>query len=48
MGKDTDVSGIWLSLRHEDGVTVTPGRYGVEVESIALRFGPAARTGADR
>jgi hypothetical protein len=28
-----------LSLRREAGVTVTPGRYGVEVESIALGFG---------
>jgi len=37
------VERLQLSLRSEDegGVTVTPGRYGVEVESIALRFGRA-------
>jgi hypothetical protein len=30
---------LQLSLRREDGVTHTPGAYGVEVESIVLRFG---------
>ena len=30
---------LQLSLRREDGVTLTPGAYGVEVESIVLRFG---------
>ncbi|HVH66907.1 MAG TPA: hypothetical protein VM716_03490 [Gemmatimonadales bacterium] len=29
---------LQLSLRREDAATVTPGRYGVEVESIDLRF----------
>ncbi|OGT93588.1 MAG: hypothetical protein A2083_09470 [Gemmatimonadetes bacterium GWC2_71_9] len=35
---------LQLSLRREEGVTVTPGSYGVEVEWIALGFGrrPAA------
>jgi hypothetical protein len=28
---------LQLSLRREDGVTVTPGSYGVEVESVVLR-----------
>jgi hypothetical protein len=31
---------LQLSLRSESGVTVTPGSYGVEVESVALGFGP--------
>jgi hypothetical protein len=41
------VERLQLSLRRGDLVTVTPGSYGVEVESIALSFGPAAgnRTG---
>jgi hypothetical protein len=30
---------IQLSLRREEGVTVTPGSYGVEVEWITLGFG---------
>ena len=30
---------LQLSLRREDGVKVTPDTYGVEVESILLRFG---------
>jgi hypothetical protein len=30
---------LQLSLRREPGVTLQPGRYGVEVESITLRFG---------
>ena len=30
---------LQLSLRHEDGVPVTPGGYGVEVESVTLVFG---------
>ena len=36
---------LQLSLRHEDGVAVTPGRYGVEVEWVILSFGggPANR-----
>jgi hypothetical protein len=33
------VERLQLSLRREDGVTVTPGSYGVEVESVALGFG---------
>ena len=38
------VERLQLSLRREDGVTVTPGSYGVEVEWITLIFGrpPAA------
>ena len=32
------VERIQLSLRREDGVRVTPGSYGVELESITLRF----------
>src|SRR5439155_1260779 len=39
------VERLQLSLRREDGVVVTPGGYGVEVESISLGFGhppPAA------
>jgi len=38
------VERLQLSLRREDGVTVTPGGYGVEVEWIGLSFGrpPAA------
>ena len=40
------VERLQLSLRHEDGVTVTPGSYGVEVESIILSFrrSPASST----
>jgi hypothetical protein len=30
---------VQLSLRREDGVTVTPGSYGVEVEWVTLGFG---------
>jgi len=30
---------LQISLRREAGVTASPGNYGVEVESIALRFG---------
>ncbi len=33
------VERLQLSLRREAGISVTPGGYGVEVESIALRFG---------
>jgi len=33
------VERIQLSLRRQNGVTVTPGSYGVEVESVTLRFG---------
>ena len=33
------VERLQLSLRREDGVAVTPGGYGVEVESISLGFG---------
>jgi hypothetical protein len=36
------VERLQLSLRREEGVTVTPGNYGVEVESIALTFRRAA------
>jgi hypothetical protein len=32
------VERLQLSLRREEGVTVSPGSYGVEVESIVLRF----------
>jgi hypothetical protein len=42
------VERLQISLRREEGVTPTPGRYGVEVESINLSFGLAARTGARR
>jgi hypothetical protein len=31
------VERLQLSLRREEGVTVSPGSYGVEVESIVLR-----------
>jgi hypothetical protein len=31
------VERLQLSLRREDGVTVTPGSYGVEVESVAIQ-----------
>ena len=34
---------LQLSLRREDGVPVTAGGYGVEVEWITLDFGPAGR-----
>jgi hypothetical protein len=34
------VERLQLSLRREDGVTVTPGSYGVEIESVRLGFGP--------
>ncbi|HEX9486871.1 MAG TPA: hypothetical protein VF976_07380 [Gemmatimonadales bacterium] len=37
-----------LSLRREDGITVTPGSYGVEVESLVLSFGRAVTNGAIR
>jgi hypothetical protein len=40
------VERLQLSLRRENGVTITPGTYGVDVESIVLSFGPAARNGA--
>jgi hypothetical protein len=30
-----------LSLRREAGVAAGPGQYGVEVESVMLRFGTA-------
>ncbi len=33
---------LQLSLRGEDGATVTPGSYGVEVEWVQLEFGAAA------
>ena len=42
------VERLQLSLRREDGVAVTPGRYGVEVESIVLGFEPGAKNGAGR
>jgi hypothetical protein len=35
------VERLQLSLRPEEGVTITPGSYGVEVESIGLVFTPA-------
>ena len=42
------VERLQLSLRREagEGVTVTPGSYGVEVESIVLGFEPGAKSGA--
>ena len=33
------VERLQLSLRREEGASVTPGRYGVEVESVTLVFG---------
>jgi len=41
------VERLQLSLRREDGVAVTPGSYGVEVESVTLGFGqpPGAAAG---
>jgi hypothetical protein len=39
------VERLQLSLRREDGVSVTPGSYGVEVEWIALSFGRPAAAG---
>jgi hypothetical protein len=33
------VERLQLSLRREDGVAVTAGGYGVEIESVTLRFG---------
>jgi hypothetical protein len=44
------VERLQLSLRRDDagGITVTPGSYGVVVESIVLGFGRAARKGAGR
>jgi hypothetical protein len=32
-----DPEWLQLSLRREEGVTVSPGSYGVDVESIVLR-----------
>jgi hypothetical protein len=40
------VERLQLSLRREDGVGLTPGSYGVEIESIVLGVGLAARSGA--
>jgi hypothetical protein len=40
------VERLQLSLRREDGVGLTPGSYGVEIESIVLGIGLAARSGA--
>jgi hypothetical protein len=37
------VERLQLSLRPEEAVAVTAGGYGVEVESIILRFGAAPR-----
>jgi hypothetical protein len=42
------VERLQLSLRREDGITVTPGSYGVEVESLVLSFGRAVSNGAIR
>ena len=39
---------LQLSLRHEEGVTVTPGGYGVEVEWITLGFAAPPRAGSAR
>jgi len=38
------VERLQLSLRREDGIRIEPGTYGVEVESITLRFAPSAQT----
>jgi hypothetical protein len=35
------VERLQLSLRREQGTTVTPDGYGVEVESVTLEFGGA-------
>ena len=40
------VERLQLSLRREDGVTVRPGSYGVEVEWISLGFGRTPERGA--
>ena len=42
------VERLQLSLRGESGVTVTPGSYGVEVESITLDLGRAPRGAPNR
>jgi hypothetical protein len=42
------VERLQLSLRREDDVSVAPGRYGVEVESIVLSVGLAVRSGVGR
>jgi hypothetical protein len=42
------VERLQLSLRREQGVPVTPGGYGVEVESITLGFGGAPRDAPSR
>jgi hypothetical protein len=39
------VERLQISLRPEVGVAVTPGSYGVEVESVTLVFGPAGASG---
>jgi hypothetical protein len=39
------VERLQLSLRREDGVTVSPGSYGVEVESIVLRWSSDSKSG---
>jgi len=39
------VERLQLSLRREEGVTVSPGSYGVEVESIVLRWSSAPKSG---
>jgi hypothetical protein len=36
---------LQLSLRREEGVTVSPGSYGVEVESIVLRWNSPSTSG---
>jgi hypothetical protein len=36
------VERLQLSLRREDGVVLTPGGYGIEVEWVTLGFGPPA------
>jgi hypothetical protein len=42
------VERLQLSVRSKDGITAALGSYGVEVESIALGFGPPAPHGARR
>ena len=42
------VERLQLSLRREDNGSVTPGSYGVEVESIVLSVSRSGRSGAGR
>jgi hypothetical protein len=42
------VERLQLSLRREEGVSASPGSYGVEVESIVLRWNGAFTSGPGR